>query len=239
MTLHDSASTAPEDPPSLTIPFWRTVAEGWCQDQLAQVNSIWSLCHASYLQPTAPPIPPSLHLGASMVEVSMTPQTYNAASAWRPLTTATAMYSCFRLEAPQVLTATSNSSPPSPTPTLTKANTPSGGTLSMTSQKMVKKLKILPPKPRKKCHPSSGWRYMTEAEWAQRQTMEEVFRVIAAGQTHLGLHSVQCAVLYPQLCQASTTTGDITTSPSISLPPMGEVSPQPNMSASIWGLTPP
>jgi hypothetical protein len=238
-TPQDSALTAPEDPLSLRTSFWQTVAEGWCQDQLALANSTWSLRRTYYLQPMAPPISPSLRWEANTGEVSTTRPTSNAANAWPPSTTATATYSCFCLTVPQTSTKTSNSSPQSPTTAATKANTLSVGTLSMTSQKTVKKPKFPPAKPKKKHHPSSRWRYVTEAEWVQRQMMEEVFRVVAARHTHLGPHSTRHAIPYPQLHQNLTATGDTTTSPSVSLPPTGEVSPQPNMSMSVWELTPP
>jgi hypothetical protein len=50
---------------------------------------------------------------------------------------------------------------------------------STTSPKTVKKLKFPPLKPKKKCCPLSGWRYVTAEEWARRQTREEEYSVIA------------------------------------------------------------
>jgi hypothetical protein len=218
MDPHDLATTALVGPPSSSTPFWKVMVEGWRQDQLALASSTWTPQRAYYLQPVAPPTPPSLCWGASMGEVSMTTLTYNAANVWPPSTTATATYSCFHLKMPQAPEATSSSSPPSPIPVPIKANTPSGGMSSMTSRKTVKKPKFPPLKLKKKRHPSSGWRYVMAEEWAQRQMMEEEFSIIAMGQTHLGPHSAQHAVPYPQLSQASTTTRDTTMPPFAFLP---------------------
>jgi hypothetical protein len=215
----DSVSTVPEDPPLPTTPFWKTVVEGWRQDQLAWDRSTWDVRHTYYLQRLVPPTLPSSYWAANTVGANTVTLTYSAANVRPPSTTATATYRCFHLESSQASTTmTSNSSHLSLTPMPIRANDPSRGMSSTTSQKMVKKPKFPPLKPKKKCHPSSGWRYVTAEEWAWRQMREEEFSIIATGQTHLGPHSARHITPYPQLPRALTATRDTTTSHSESPP---------------------
>jgi hypothetical protein len=78
------------------------------------------------------------------------------------------------------------------------------------------------------------WRYASAEEWAERQTMEEEFRCITEGCTHLGPRSARHAVPYPPLLTASSATVGRTTSLSVSLPLTDEVSPQPSGSRFAW-----
>jgi hypothetical protein len=64
--------------------------------------------------------------------------------------------------------------------------------------------------------------------------MEEEFRRIAEGCTHLGPRSARLVVPYPPLPMASFATADRITSLSTSLPLTDEVSPQPSGSRSTW-----
>ena len=76
----------------------------------------------------------------------------------------------------------------------------------MISPKTTKKLQFPSPPPRERRKRRSAWRYVTEEEWQARQTMEEEFRNIAAGMTHLGPRSARRATPYPRLPAGSIAT---------------------------------
>src|ERR1700761_2703068 len=85
----DSVKTAVGD-----LPFWKTIAEAWCQDQLNQARSRWQRRVTSRPPSETPPIPPSSSSGASTGEASRTKTTiYNVEGATPPLTTTTANHS--------------------------------------------------------------------------------------------------------------------------------------------------
>jgi hypothetical protein len=64
------------------------------------------------------------------------------------------------------------------------------------------------PQPKKKRTTPLWWRYVSDEDFARRQTREEEFRSIAAECTHLGPCSAQHIVPYPPLPMDSSATKD-------------------------------
>jgi hypothetical protein len=83
---------------------------------------------------------------------------------------------------------------------------------SMLTKKTTKRPKF--PQPKQQTKKISQWRYVLVEEVGQRQTLEEEFRHIAEGCTHLGPRSTWRTVPYPPLSRASSATTDSTTSHS-------------------------
>src|SRR6201996_1534864 len=77
----DSAKTAVGD-----LPFWKTIAEAWRQDQLNQAHSRWQRRVTSRPPSETPHTPPSSSSEASTEAATPTTTKYNAAGATPPLT---------------------------------------------------------------------------------------------------------------------------------------------------------
>src|ERR1700761_5579630 len=84
----DSARTAAGD-----LPFWKMMAEAWCQDQLSQARSRWQRRVTSRPPSATPPTPPSSSSEASTGEATPTPPRYSVEGATPLLTTVTATHS--------------------------------------------------------------------------------------------------------------------------------------------------
>jgi hypothetical protein len=158
-----------------------------------------------------------------MGEVSMTLPTYNVANVWHPSTTATATYSCFRLESAPSPDSDIQLLTPVPNTSADKGKHPIRGYIVNDLMEDGEEAKDPTTEVEEEAPPLEWVEVCNRAEWAQRQTMEEEFSIIATGQTHLGPRSARCAVPYPQLPQASTATRDTITSPSAFLPLTDEV----------------
>ena len=192
-------------------PFWKAMAEAWCQDQLTQVSLQWKQCVTSCPPSATPPTPPLSLWEASMGAATATPQIYNVVSVAAPLTTATARHShsnlALSLEA-SIPNGTLKRWPPWLWKALEEGtNNPDRTSSSTTSLKMMKKLRF-PSTPLKKTreHQSRWRRYVTEEERVARQTAEDKFREVAAGMTCLGPRSARCVVPYPPPLAALTAT---------------------------------
>src|SRR6201996_4681086 len=199
----DSAKTAVGD-----LPFWKTIAEAWRQDQLNQARSRWQRRVTSRPPSETPPTPPSSSSEASTEGASKTKTTtYSAEGAPPHLATATANRSPSDLSRASTRPETSSAWPPRWWRGLREQETNPDPTLSSTtSRKTTKKPRFPSPPPRKTRGRRSAWRYVTEEEWKARQTVEEEFHKIAAGMTHLGPCSARRATLYPRLQTGSTAT---------------------------------
>jgi hypothetical protein len=210
--LEDAKAYFPDPPqhdsaPTVQVdpPFWKTVADDWADDFLFKAYVKQEKKRA--LLAALTPVSPQ--------DTPLT-QTPPSSSGVKMKTTTT-----FRV---------GDATTPSPTATAAPSCSPH----ALTSiKKTMKKPKF--PQPKQRIRKIGRWRYVSVKEEGQRQTAEEEFRCIAEGCTHLGPGSARCAIPYPPLSRASSTTAGSTTSRSAFPRPTDEVLHQPSGFDCVWG----
>jgi hypothetical protein len=165
----NSVRTAQVDPP-----FWKMVADAWADNFLFRVYIRQEKKQALPASLPATPHTPTL---LSSLEIAKTKTTMsNVDNAKTLLPTATA-------------TTPTSSSFPLPLSQLSPPSSPPCKTVKKPQYPQSKKTRTTP----------LQWRYVLAEDFAHRQTLEEEFKNIIAGCTHLGPHNARHVVPYPPL----------------------------------------